>query len=42
LANLTVVGLFAGIGGIELGLHRAGPATNLLCEIGSAWEGSTD
>jgi DNA (cytosine-5)-methyltransferase 1 len=28
-----VAGLFAGIGGIELGLHRAGFQTELLCEI---------
>ena len=28
----VVVGLFAGIGGIELGLHRAGHRTVLLCE----------
>jgi len=32
-AGLSVAGLFAGIGGIELGLHRAGHATVLLCEI---------
>jgi DNA (cytosine-5)-methyltransferase 1 len=30
--KLTVAGLFAGIGGIELGLHRAGHETALLCE----------
>jgi DNA (cytosine-5)-methyltransferase 1 len=30
---LRVVGLFAGIGGIELGLARAGHQTELLCEI---------
>lgn len=30
---LTAVGLFAGIGGIELGLRRAGHQTSLLCEI---------
>ncbi len=30
---LRVVGLFAGIGGLELGLHRAGHHTQLLCEI---------
>lgn len=28
-----MVGLFAGIGGIELGLHQAGHTTELLCEI---------
>jgi DNA (cytosine-5)-methyltransferase 1 len=31
--SLTIAGLFAGIGGIELGLHRAGHRTKLLCEI---------
>jgi DNA (cytosine-5)-methyltransferase 1 len=31
--SLRVVGLFAGIGGIELGLHRAGHVAELLCEI---------
>lgn len=31
--SLSVAGLFAGIGGIELGLHRAGFQTELLCEI---------
>lgn len=30
--KLTVAGLFAGVGGIELGLHRAGHKTVLLCE----------
>ena len=30
--KLTVAGLFAGVGGIELGLHRAGHETALLCE----------
>lgn len=30
---LAVVGLFAGIGGIELGLARAGHESRLLCEI---------
>jgi len=30
---LRVAGLFAGIGGIELGLGRAGHETKLLCEI---------
>lgn len=29
----TVAGLFAGIGGIELGLHKAGFRTEFLCEI---------
>jgi DNA (cytosine-5)-methyltransferase 1 len=31
--GLTVAGLFAGIGGIELGLHDAGLDTALLCEV---------
>jgi DNA (cytosine-5)-methyltransferase 1 len=31
--SLTTVGLFAGIGGIEAGLQRAGHKTQLLCEI---------
>lgn len=31
--NLSVAGLFAGIGGIELGLHQAGHRTEMLCEI---------
>jgi DNA (cytosine-5)-methyltransferase 1 len=31
--GLGVVGLFAGIGGLELGLTRAGHRTKLLCEI---------
>ena len=30
--SLRVAGLFAGIGGIELGMQRAGHATELLCE----------
>lgn len=30
---LAVAGLFAGIGGIELGLHEAGHTSELLCEI---------
>jgi DNA (cytosine-5)-methyltransferase 1 len=34
--RLKVAGLFAGIGGIELGLHRAGHSTALLCEIDPA------
>jgi DNA (cytosine-5)-methyltransferase 1 len=33
---LRVAGLFAGIGGIELGLHKAGHTTSLLCEIDPA------
>lgn len=33
LPPLQVAGLFAGIGGVELGLAQAGHATNLLCEI---------
>jgi DNA (cytosine-5)-methyltransferase 1 len=33
---LSVVGLFAGIGGIELGLHQAGHRTALMCEIDAA------
>ncbi len=31
--RLTVTGLFAGIGGIELGFHKTGHTTDLLCEI---------
>lgn len=31
--SLRVVGLFAGIGGIELGLSRAGHESLLMCEI---------
>lgn len=34
--SLRVAGLFAGIGGIELGLHKAGHRTELLCEIDPA------
>lgn len=34
--QLSVVGLFAGIGGIEIGLHNAGHRTELLCEIDPA------
>lgn len=30
---MRVAGLFAGIGGIELGLHRSGIETAMLCEI---------
>lgn len=32
-SRLRVAGLFAGIGGIELGLHNAGHTTELLCEV---------
>jgi DNA (cytosine-5)-methyltransferase 1 len=32
-ARLSVVGLFAGIGGIEVGFQRAGHESALLCEI---------
>lgn len=35
MGSLEVAGLFAGIGGIELGLDSAGHRTELLCE---AWE----
>ena len=31
--TMKTVGLFAGIGGVEVGLHRAGHAPVLLCEI---------
>jgi len=31
--SLTTSGLFAGVGGIELGLARAGHETQLLCEV---------
>lgn len=34
--RLSVAGLFAGIGGIEIGFHQAGHSTQLLCEIDSA------
>src|SRR5437773_6537837 len=30
--RLKVAGLFSGIGGLELGLERAGHVTSLLCE----------
>jgi DNA (cytosine-5)-methyltransferase 1 len=33
--SLTAIGLFAGIGGIELGLSRAGYRTKMICEIDS-------
>lgn len=29
----TIAGLFAGIGGLELGLHESGARTELLCEV---------
>lgn len=31
--TFTAVGLFAGIGGLELGFKRAGASTKLLCEV---------
>ncbi|MDX2036169.1 MAG: DNA (cytosine-5-)-methyltransferase [Isosphaeraceae bacterium] len=34
--SLRVAGLFAGIGGLELGLHRAGHRCELLCEVDRA------
>lgn len=36
MAGLTNVGLFAGIGGIELGFEHAGHCTELFCEIDPA------
>ena len=30
---MRIAGLFAGIGGLELGMHRAGHTTDLLCDI---------
>lgn len=30
---MRIAGLFAGIGGFELGMHRAGHATELLCDV---------
>lgn len=33
---MRVAGLFAGIGGIELGLHQAGHRSELLCELDAA------
>ncbi len=32
---MNIVSLFTGIGGVELGLHRAGHETRLMCEIDS-------
>ena len=32
---MQVTGLFAGIGGIELGLNNAGHQANLFCRFGS-------
>ena len=32
--KLKVAGLFAGIGGIEYGLHQAGMETTFLCVVG--------
>jgi len=34
--TLKVAGLFAGIGGIELGLGRSGHESHILCEIDEA------
>ncbi|WNG63200.1 DNA (cytosine-5-)-methyltransferase [Archangium gephyra] len=31
--EFRVAGLFAGVGGLELGFHRAGHSTSMLCEI---------
>ncbi|WP_370289297.1 DNA cytosine methyltransferase [Nocardioides sp.] len=36
MTGLRVVGLFAGVGGIEKGLHHAGHTTELLCEWDAA------
>lgn len=36
LEPLKTAGLFAGIGGIEYGLHLAGHTTELLCELDGA------
>jgi DNA (cytosine-5)-methyltransferase 1 len=36
ITNKKVCGLFAGIGGLELGLHKAGFQTSALCEIDPA------
>jgi DNA (cytosine-5)-methyltransferase 1 len=34
--GLRIAGLFAGIGGLELGMHRVGHHASLLCEIDTA------
>lgn len=39
MTSLSVAGLFAGIGGLELGLHAAGHRPALLCEV---WEPAQD
>jgi len=31
--HMRIAGLFAGIGGLELGMHRAGHTTALLCDV---------
>jgi DNA (cytosine-5)-methyltransferase 1 len=36
MSDYRAVGLFAGIGGLEIGLHRHGWATELFCEIDPA------
>lgn len=33
MPKMSVAGLFAGIGGLELGLSRSGHKTRMLCEI---------
>ena len=30
---MHIAGLFAGIGGFELGMHRAGRSTDLVCDV---------
>ena len=30
---MRIAGLFAGIGGLELGMHRAGHSTELVCDV---------
>ncbi len=34
--SYTAVGLFSGIGGMEVGFHRAGHRTTLMCDVDSA------